>query len=195
MTDRSNGYESVAAEFLASRGSGSPSAVGVSEVRTWAHGLARGAAVLDLGCGPGVPLTQVLVAEGLCVYGIDAAPSFVEAFRRNLPGVPVACESVDESAFFARQFDAVVAWGLMFLLDESAQRRLLITMARLLVPRGHLLFTSPSEVCAWNDVLTGLTSRSLGAIEYRRELASVGVRVRAEYEDAGQNHYYDAVKD
>lgn len=151
--------------------------------------------MLDLGCGPGVPITQALVHEGLSVYGVDAAPSFVEAFRRNLPGVPVACETVGESAFFDRQFDGVVAWGLMFLLDEAAQRRLLRTMAGLLVPGGHLLFTSPSEVCVWNDVLTGLASRSLGAVEYRRELASAGVRIRSEYEDAGQNHYYDAIRD
>jgi hypothetical protein len=82
----------------------------------------------------------------------------------------------------------------MFLLEEQDQRRLLRTMANLLVPGGRLLFTSPAEVCAWNDAMTGLGSRSLGAPEYRRELAALGMRVLAEYEDGGQNHYYDASK-
>jgi 2-polyprenyl-3-methyl-5-hydroxy-6-metoxy-1,4-benzoquinol methylase len=150
--------------------------------------------VLDLGCGPGIPITQVLVAEGLSVHAVDAAPSFVEAFRRNLPDVPIACEAVEESTFFDLQFDGVLAWGLMFLLEEQDQRRLLRTMANLLVPGGRLLFTSPAEVCAWNDAMTGLGSRSLGAPEYRRELAALGMRVLAEYEDGGQNHYYDASK-
>jgi 2-polyprenyl-3-methyl-5-hydroxy-6-metoxy-1,4-benzoquinol methylase len=194
VTDRSNGYEGVSAEFLAGRGRAPPTAIGTTEVRAWARELPRGAAVLDLACGPGIPITQVLVAEGLSVYGVDAAPSFVEAFKRNLPGVPVACEPVEDSTFFDRQFDGVLAWGLMFLLAEADQRRLIRTMAGLLVPAGRLLFTSPAQVCAWNDAMTGLRSLSLGAVEYRKELASLGVQVRAEYEDAGRNHYFDAIK-
>jgi hypothetical protein len=42
--------------------------------------------------------------------------------------------------------------------------------------------------------MTGLESRSLGAPEYRTQLSSVGLSVISEYEDEGQNHYYDAVK-
>jgi 2-polyprenyl-3-methyl-5-hydroxy-6-metoxy-1,4-benzoquinol methylase len=119
MLDRSNGYEGVAAEFLARRGSGRSAGVGVKSVRDWARTLARGAAVIDLGCGPGFPITEVLVAEGLSVYGVDAAPSFVEAFRRNLPTTPVVCEAVKDSTFFHRTFDGVLAWGLMFLLSPE----------------------------------------------------------------------------
>src|SRR5580658_9233742 len=125
MTDRSNGYEGVAAEFLARRGSGRSVGVGVESVRNWARALPRGAAVIDLGCGPGFPITEVLVTEGLRVYGVDAAPSFVEAFRRNLPNTPVVCEAVEDSAFFNRTFDGVLAWGLMFLLSAEDQRRLI----------------------------------------------------------------------
>jgi hypothetical protein len=48
----------------------------------------------------GFPITEVLVAEGLDVFAIDAAPSLVEAFRRNLPNTPVICEAVQDSTFF-----------------------------------------------------------------------------------------------
>ena len=85
MTDRSNGYEGVAAEFLAGRGRAPSTAIGTRAVRNWARTLPRGAAVIDLGCGSGLPITKVLVSEGLNVYAIDAAPSLVEAFRHNLP--------------------------------------------------------------------------------------------------------------
>src|SRR5579872_4771595 len=111
--DQSNGYESVAAEFLAGRGSGRSTGVGVNEVRKWAKTLPRGAAVIDLGCGPGFPITEVLVLEGLEVFGVDAAPSFVQAFRRNLPKTPVVCEAIQDSKFFNRTFDGVLAWGLI----------------------------------------------------------------------------------
>src|SRR5262249_25865198 len=111
MTDRSNGYEGVAAEFLARRGNarGRSQAVGVKPVREWARTLPRSASVIDLGCGAGFPITEVMVLEGLNVYAVDASPSFVEAFRRNLPGLPVACEAVEDSTFFDRMFDAVLA--------------------------------------------------------------------------------------
>src|SRR3982751_4068736 len=119
MTDRSNGYEGVAAEFLAGRRRAPSTASGTREVREWARTLPRGAAVIDLGCGSGLPITKVLVSEGLNVYAIDAAPSLVEAFRHNLPETPVACESVEDSSFFNRRFDGVLAWGLMFLRSEE----------------------------------------------------------------------------
>ena len=64
MMDRSNGYEDVSVEFLARRGSGRSTGVGVNAVRKWARTLPQGAAVIDLGCGPGFPITEVLVAEG-----------------------------------------------------------------------------------------------------------------------------------
>ncbi len=194
MVDPSNGYEAVSAEFLARRGSGRSTGVGVNAVRTWAGTLPHRAAVIDLGCGPGFPITEVLVAQDLNVFGVDAAPSFVQAFRRNLPNTPVACEPVQESRFFDRTFDGVLAWGLMFLLSPEDQRRLIQKIAGILVPGGHLLFTSPAEPSVWNDAKTGLESRSLGAEEYRRQLSAVAISISSEYEDEGQNHYFDAFK-
>jgi SAM-dependent methyltransferase len=194
-TDQSNGYEGAAAEFFARRGSGRSAGVGVDAVQKWARSLPRGAAVVDLGCGPGLPITHVLVAEGLNVFGVDAAPSFVHAFRRNLPNTPVVCEAVQDSSFFDRTFDGVLAWGLLFLLSPEDQRRLIQRIAGILVPGGRLLFTSPAERAIWNDVMTGLASRSLGAEEYRRQLSANGLSVASEYDDEGQNHYFDAVKD
>jgi SAM-dependent methyltransferase len=196
MIDRSNGYEGVAVEFLAGRGRAPSTAIGARAVRDWARRVPPGATTLDLGCGSGLPITKVLVNEGLNVYAIDASPSLVQAFRYNLPETPIACESVGESLFFERMFDGVVAWGLIFLLPAEEQRRLIQRVATILVPGGRLLFTSAAgaEPRVWNDAMTGLESRSLGAVEYRRELSSVGLSLIREYEDEGENHYFDARK-
>src|SRR5215831_9483673 len=195
MTDRSNGYEGVAAEFLAGRGSARTRSkgIGVTAVRKWARTLPRGATVIDLGCGPGFPITEVLIMEGLNVYAIDASPTFIEAFRRNLPGIPVACEAVEDSTFFDRTFDGVIAWGLMFLLAAEEQRRLIQRIGDILVPGGRLLFTSPDEPVVRNDAMTGLESRSLGAMEYRKQLMAAGLLVTREYLDEG-GYYFEASK-
>ena len=194
--DRSNGYEAVSEEFLARRGNRETRsiAIGVKEVRKWAKTLPRGSSVIDLGCGPGFPITVVLVDEGLQVFGVDAAPSFVAAFRRNLPGTPVVCESVLESRLFDRTFDAVLSIGLIFLLKGEEQRRLIQRFAEVLVPGGRLLFTSPAKPVVWNDAMTELESISLGAEDYRKLLGAAGISVTEEYEDAGENHYFDAFK-
>jgi len=194
--DRSNGYEAVSEEFLARRGSSitRSTGIGVKEVRKWARTLPRSSSVIDLGCGPGYPITTVLVEEGLRVFGVDAAPSFVAAFQRNLPGTPVICEAIQESRLFDRAFDAALAWGLMFLLQAEEQHRLIHRFAEILVPGGRLLFTSPAKPAVWNDGMTGLGSVSLGAEQYRNLLGAVGISVREEYEDEGENHYFDAFR-
>ena len=193
--DRSNGYEAVSEEFLARRGSRTRSiAIGVKEVRKWAKTLPHASSVIDLGCGPGFPITVVLVEEGLQVFGVDAAPSFVAAFQRNLPDTPIICESVLESRLFDRTFDAALAWGLMFLLQAEEQHRLIQRFAEILVPSGRLLFTSTAKPAVWKDAMTGLESLSVGAEQYRKLLGAVGISVAEEYEDEGENHYFDAFK-
>ena len=59
--DPANGYERIADEYMAVR----DPATGVAAVRRWASALPQGAAVLDLGCGNGVPITRTLIDEGL----------------------------------------------------------------------------------------------------------------------------------
>lgn len=188
--DRSNGYEGVAAAFIAQR---SPS-IGVATVRAWAKELPPGAVVLDLGCGHGRPLTQFLFDEGFSVYGVDASASLVAALHAGLPAVRVECAAVEDSTFFGRAFDGVIAWGLLFLLPAGAQALLIGKVARALNPAGRFLFTSPRQACEWADTLTGQPSVSLGRDAYRRILAAEGFLLLAEREDEGGNHYYLARK-
>ena len=189
--DRSNGYEALATEFIARR---SGSNVGVSTVLDWAASLPAGASILDLGCGHGVPLSAVLINEGFTVYGIDASPTLAAAFRRNFPQAEVACEAVEESGFFGRTFEGILAVGLFFLLPAEVQQALIHRVALRLKPAGRFLFTSPEQSASWTDILTGRQSHSLGAEAYKKALSGAGLVVVDEYDDEGRNHYYDAAR-
>lgn len=191
MKDASNGYEAIAATFIDIR---EKSDIGAARVRAWARLLPARAAVLELGCGSGMPISKVLIEEGLAVYGVDASASMVGAFRARFPGVPIACESVEASSFFDRSFDAILAWGLVFLLPAETQVNVLHRAAAALNPGGRLLFTAPAPACEWMDNLTGRRSVSLGAPAYRTVLAKAGLSLVGEYEDEGGNHYYDSVR-
>jgi SAM-dependent methyltransferase len=192
--DRSTGYEAVSEHFLARRGRKPSVGIGVREVRNWAKRISPGSTIIDLGCGPGFPLTAVLVEEGLEVFGVDGAPTFVAAFQRNFPGIPVLCEAVQDSGMFGRRFDAALAWGLIFLLKIEEQHRLIQRFSEILLPGGYLLFTSTAKPAVWVDGMTDLESVSLGAEKYRELLGTAGLIVTEEYEDEGENHYFDALK-
>lgn len=187
--DPSHGYEAAAAEFMVRR---ARSEIGVATVREWARPLPPGTPILDLGCGSGTPIAAALMDDGFVVYGVDASPTLTAAFRSRLPHAHAACERVEESRFFGRTFDGVLAVGLLFLLAADVQRHLIGRVAAALNPGGRFLFASPAEACTWTDVLTGRRSQSLGADAYEAALSGAGLTLVGEYVDEGGNHYYDA---
>jgi SAM-dependent methyltransferase len=189
--DASNGWEEFATQLVARR---EQSPIGAATVRTWAQSLPRGARILDLGCGSGVPISETFKNDEFILYGIDASPSLVAEFRRRFPGATVACEAVESSQFFGQKFDAVIAIGLMFLLSETVQKALICKIGSVLKQRGRFLFTSPAQPCTWADSMTGRQSRSLGAGAYVSVLSQAGLALMSEYVDEGENHYYDCVK-
>jgi SAM-dependent methyltransferase len=191
--DKSNGYEEVASMFIAGRGRDS-SETGALDVADWSQTLPGGATVLDLGCGTGVPISQALIERGFNVYGVDASPTMVAAFRARFPTVPVECAAVQDSGFFGRTFDGVVAWGLFFLLDAELQRRLVAKVAGVLPSGGRFLFTAPSQICSWADAMTGRTSISLGHEAYRNAVEAGGMTLVRTHRDTAENHYYFAQK-
>ena len=191
--DQSNGYEEIASSYISARGE-NEAGVGAAVVAEWSKTLPEHAAVLDLGCGNGVPISWVLIQRGFKVYGVDASPSMAVAFRANFPAAPVECAAVEDSDFFGRSFEGVVAWGLFFLLDAEAQRRLIAKVAGVLSSGGGLLFTAPREKCSWVDVMTGRTSISLGEEAYREAIESQGMSQVGTQRDEGENYYYFAVK-
>src|SRR5436853_846834 len=187
--DPSNGYEALAGRFASGR-----TPIGAAAVRRWSATLPPSATVLDLGCGPGIPISQTLINGGFHVYGIDASPGMVAAFRRHFPGVPCECAPVEQSTFFDRSFEGVIAWGLIFLLAPEAQAQLIHRVAQVLKPGGRFLFTAPREILKWADNLTGRASYSLGEAAYRKLLEDAGLALIGDDVDEGENYYYLSVK-
>jgi SAM-dependent methyltransferase len=194
--DSSNGYEGVADIFIARRGKRPPigEAIGAATVRVWAEAFRPGASVLDLGSGPGEPITRILRDAGLTTYAVDASPTMVAAFRERFPGVEIECNTVEASEFFGRQFDGVIAWGLLFLLEPAAQALVIGKVGRALRSGGRFLFTAHKQPLEWLDAMTDRRSQSLGTEPYERLLRDAGMVWVGETQDEGENHYYFAEK-
>ena len=193
MTENgSNGYEAIAHLYVAGRGTRPQvgDAIGAATVRAWARSFPAGATVLDLGAGPGEPGTRILQEAGLAIWAVDASPTMVAAFRRRFPGVPIECNTVEESPFFDRTFAGVLAWGLLFLLEPAAQALVIAKVAGALEPGGRFLFTAHLQPLEWLDAMTGRRSQSLGAPTYEQLLREAGLTWVGEAQDEGENHYY-----
>ncbi len=186
-TDRSSGYEAVADEFAARRRA---LGIGLGTIQRWARQLPAGATVLDLGCGSGDLIAKELSRLGFSVAGIDASATLIAEFHRQIPEALWACEAVEDSTFFGRKFDAVLAVGLLFLLPEDTQQTVIRKVGDALEVDGSFLFTAPRQACEWADVMTGQRSVSLGARQYEAVLLRTGLVIIENYVDEGENYYF-----
>jgi len=191
--DLSNGYEEIAKIFIEER-TKSEKGIGRDCVRHWAKSFLPNSTVLDLGCGTGIPVSQILLEEGLAVYGIDASRTMVKEFQVNFPNCPVVCEAVENSQFFGRKFNGILSWGLLFLLPGELQAMVIEKSSKAMDIGGRFLFTAPGIEAEWADILTGQNSISLGSLKYQELLRNSGFKLLEEFEDEGENHYYHAIK-
>lgn len=186
----SNGWETIADEFI----SKASSTIGANVIDGWSKLLPPSATILDVGCGFGRTYTQRILDNGAEVCGIDASKTLLKEYQKRFPSVLVKCETAETSPFFDKEFEAVLSIGFIFLLSSKEQVLVLQKMANVLKFEGRLLFTSPYQVCEWDDLLTGMKSQSLGRDIYINILHKQGLSLINEYTDEGGNHYYDFQK-
>lgn len=100
--------------------------------------------VLDIGCGPGVPITQQLVAKGAKVLALDISERMLERARINVPDA--AYEQADITQWTAStRFDGIIAWDSLFHLPLQSQLPTLQKILSWLNPEGIALFTAGGQ--------------------------------------------------
>lgn len=100
--------------------------------------LAPGAAVLDLGCGCGIPVAAVL-AQRHQVTGVDLSPVQIERARAIVPSATFLCADMTDLTFPAASFDAIVAFYSIIHVPLAEQPALFVRLAQWLKPGGYLL--------------------------------------------------------
>jgi SAM-dependent methyltransferase len=102
--------------------------------------LAPGSRVLDLGCGPGVPVAARLAREH-AVTGVDFSASQIALARASVPEATFLEADMLSVDFAPASFDAVVAFYSIFHLPRESHPELLARIHRWLAPGGYLLAT------------------------------------------------------
>lgn len=128
------GYDAIAERYLAWAAT-----VGVDERERYTQllldSLPRGAVVLELGCGAGVPTTQRL-ASRFAVTGVDLSARQVALARQNIPCANFILADMTAAAFAARAFDAVCAFYAITHVPRDEHAGLLAKIATWLRPGG-----------------------------------------------------------
>ena len=97
--------------------------------------LADGAAVLDLGCGVGIPVARAL-ARRFAVTGVDLSARNVALAGRNVPGARFIHGDMAMLDLPPEGFDAVVAFYSIIHLPRAEHPTVLRNVARWLRPGG-----------------------------------------------------------
>jgi len=85
-------------------------------------GVEPGQRVLDVGCGPGALVAELVQRLGSdSVDAVDPSPEFVAAARERFPGIEIEVASAEQLPFAAGSFDAALAQLVVhFMLDPLA---------------------------------------------------------------------------
>ena len=103
--------------------------------------LPSGAAVLDLGCGAGVPVTRWIADRGFAVTGVDVSARQLELARRNVPEGIFLKADMTELVFAPESFEGAVAFHSIIHVPRAEQPALLENIHRWLRPGGLFLAT------------------------------------------------------
>ena len=145
----------------------------------------RGRRVLDVGCGPGTILGQLMRAYGVDAVGIDASPQMIEAARRETPETQeFHVARAEQLPFDDATFDAALARWVVHHVDRP---RAFGEILRVLRPGGRLVITTTDPDAVHTHWMTPFFP-SLVSIERGRFPS--GEALTGELESAG----FDAVQ-
>jgi SAM-dependent methyltransferase len=138
-------------------------------------GDVRGHRVLDVGCGSGPNLIDLL-ADGAEVVGVDGSPAMVEIARKRLgPDVDVrVADAAEPLPFETSTFDDVVcSLTLHYLRDWSEP---LAQMHRVLKPGGKLVISVEHPFAIWYSTQQDGKKSNYFATRPRQETEMAGVK-------------------
>jgi len=101
--------------------------------------LAPDSAVLDIGCGAGIPTGAAVVEGGHHLTGIDLSPRQIELARANVPSGTFLVADATEIAFAPSSFDAATALYCFTHMHRDLHAELFARIHSWLVPDGLFL--------------------------------------------------------
>lgn len=129
------GYNAIAAKYLTIRADDSED---VQLLQEFVQRLAKGAKVLDAGCGAGIPVARYL-SQFFDVTGVDFAEEQIRLARRLVPGAHFLCQDITQLTLAENSFDAICSYYAIIHVPRREHQALLQNFHRMLKPSGLVL--------------------------------------------------------
>lgn len=110
-------------------------------VRALLGRLTKPGMVLDVGCGAGVPVDDLVVAEGHELIGIDVSKVMIELARRAVPAGSYCVREMRSMRVGEYSASAIICLYSLFHIPRTEHLQMLKIFAGNLEPRGYLLIT------------------------------------------------------
>lgn len=108
--------------------------------------------VLDLGCGAGIPIDDVLLKKGHLVTGLDIAEQQIKLAKKSCPQGEFIVKNIADLEFSEYQADAVVSFYTIFHLPRNQHLQFLQKINSFLPPGGLMLITmGDHDFEGWHD--------------------------------------------
>jgi SAM-dependent methyltransferase len=133
-----SGYDRIADEYLARKDPADP--VLLAALERFAAAVPAGGAVLDLGCGAGVPVARWL-AQHYRVTGVDFSERQIALARQHVPGGTFLKADMTVLDFSQGVFAGVTAFYSIIHVPRTEQPPLVQRIHDWLVPGGAFLAT------------------------------------------------------
>ena len=96
--------------------------------------------ILELGCGPGVPVTSMLLDRGARVTANDISTKQLDLAKARCPEATLVPGDMTRLSFGPESFDGVVSFFTIFHLPRTEQRGMLSSIYTWLKPGGMFAF-------------------------------------------------------
>jgi len=114
--------------------------------------LPKGAKILDLGCGPGIPYDKYLVERGFRITGVDISQKHVDMARKNVPNAKFIKGDMSRIKFDQKSFNAVISLYSIFHIPKEEHKNLFLKIHKMLKDDGLMLVTLGTEPSKKEDI-------------------------------------------
>lgn len=95
---------------------------------------------LDVGCGCGGRISDLLIKEGFSITGIDASGEMIKIAKQNYPEINFIQADICEWQS-DKKFDLIIAWDSIFHLSYNEHKPVITKLTSILNPKGIIIYT------------------------------------------------------
>ncbi len=185
-------YEKVAKDYVSKR----DQFKSLKYLERFSQLVKQGGAILDVGCGAGLPVDRFLIKKGFSVNGLDISPKMVKLAKRNVPQAFFEVKDMSELNKGEYRVDGIVSFYAIFHIGREQHQDLLKKFASFMPNGGPILVTMGAE--EWEGTEENFHGEKMfwsfyGKEKNRKLLENAGFKILSDEIDTSGNERHQII--